>query len=116
LHLQQIWPLGMVWADFSSAAMAVFWICRLPLQLFYYDPALRHDNRSANVPITLAFLLLCYHLRGGIRSSVLSSFTQSTRRARNPFARPEDGDARGHNHREGHRWRERSARIGCGAQ
>ena len=43
---------------FLAAAMAMFWICRVPLQLFYYDRALRHDNRSADVAITLAFLFL----------------------------------------------------------
>ena len=34
---------------FLAAAMAVFWTCRVPVQLFYYDPVLRHDNRRADV-------------------------------------------------------------------
>lgn len=43
---------------FLAAAMAVFWICRVPVQLFYYDPALRRDNRAGDAAITLALLFL----------------------------------------------------------
>jgi hypothetical protein len=43
---------------FLAAAMAVFWLCRVPVQLFYYDRALRRDNRRADAAITLAFLFL----------------------------------------------------------
>lgn len=43
---------------FLAAAMALFWFCRLPIQLFYYDSALRRDNRVGDVAITLALLFL----------------------------------------------------------
>jgi len=34
---------------FLSGAMAVFWLLRIPLQLFYYDPELRRQNRMLDV-------------------------------------------------------------------
>lgn len=43
---------------FVAAAIALFWICRLPVQFLYYDPALRRDNRRADVAITFALLFL----------------------------------------------------------
>lgn len=43
---------------FLAAAIAVFWFCRVPVQLFYYDPALRRDNRAGDAAITLAFLFI----------------------------------------------------------
>jgi len=43
---------------FLAIAMAVFWFCRVPVQLFYYDPVLRRDNRIGDVAITLALLFL----------------------------------------------------------
>lgn len=43
---------------FLAIAMAVFWFCRMPVQLFYYDPALRRENRIGDVAITLALLFL----------------------------------------------------------
>ena len=43
---------------FLAIAMALFWFCRVPIQLFYYDSALRRDNRVGDVAITLAFLFL----------------------------------------------------------
>ncbi|MGH9734710.1 MAG: hypothetical protein ACRD8A_09000 [Candidatus Acidiferrales bacterium] len=43
---------------FLAATIAVFWLCRVPLQLFYYDPALRRENRRFDVAITLALLFL----------------------------------------------------------
>lgn len=45
---------------FLAAAMALFWFCRVPVQLFYYDSALRRDNRFGDVAITLTlFFLAC---------------------------------------------------------
>jgi len=43
---------------FLAASMAVFWICRVPLQLFYYDAALRRANRAGDTAITFALLFL----------------------------------------------------------
>jgi hypothetical protein len=43
---------------FLAASMAVFWACRVPLQLFYYDPELRRRNRAGDVAITVALLFL----------------------------------------------------------
>jgi hypothetical protein len=43
---------------FLAASMALFWICRVLLQLFYYDPALRRANRVGDVAITFALLFL----------------------------------------------------------
>lgn len=36
------WALGR----FLSGFMAAFWLLRIALQLFYYDPALRRENRA----------------------------------------------------------------------
>ncbi len=43
---------------FLAASMAVFWACRVPLQVFYYDPELRRRNRAGDVAITFALLFL----------------------------------------------------------
>jgi hypothetical protein len=43
---------------FLAASMALFWFCRVPLQLFYYDKSLRRDNRAGDVAITFALLFL----------------------------------------------------------
>jgi transposase len=43
---------------FLAAAIAVFWFCRVPLQIFYYDPALRRANRAGDAAMTLALLFL----------------------------------------------------------
>ena len=43
---------------FLAASMAVFWACRVPLQLFYYDPELCRSNRVGDVAITVALLFL----------------------------------------------------------
>lgn len=43
---------------FLAASMALFWFCRVPVQLFYYDSALRRENRLGDVAITLALLFL----------------------------------------------------------
>ena len=43
---------------FLAASMALFWFCRVPLQLFYYDAQLRRSHRAGDVAITLALLFL----------------------------------------------------------
>jgi hypothetical protein len=43
---------------FLAAAMALFWLCRAPVQLLYYDAALRRTNRTGDVAFTLAALFL----------------------------------------------------------
>ena len=43
---------------FLAASMAVFWTCRVPLQLFYYDAASRRANRAGDTAITFALLFL----------------------------------------------------------
>jgi hypothetical protein len=40
--------------SFLSAAMAGFWLLRIPLQLFFYDPELRRANRALDVAYTFA--------------------------------------------------------------
>ncbi len=39
---------------FLSAAMGLFWLLRIPLQLFYYDAELRRQNRLLDLAYTLA--------------------------------------------------------------
>jgi hypothetical protein len=43
---------------FLAAAMCLFWFCRIPLQLFYYDPAVRRANRAGDVAMTFALVFL----------------------------------------------------------
>jgi hypothetical protein len=43
---------------FLSAAIAVFWLLRVPIQLFFYDPELRRQNRFGDVIFLLAFSYL----------------------------------------------------------
>lgn len=47
---------------FLAAAMAVFWLCRAPVQLLYYDATLRRSNRIGDVAFTAAavFLAMTY--------------------------------------------------------
>jgi hypothetical protein len=47
---------------FLAAAMAVFWLCRAPVQLLYYDASLRRTNRVGDVAFVAAavFLALTY--------------------------------------------------------
>jgi len=40
---------------FLSAAMALFWLPRIPIQLFVYDRELRRNNRLGDVAILAAF-------------------------------------------------------------
>ena len=41
-----------------SGFIAVFWGLRVCIQLFYYDPALKRENRAVHVLFTTAFLYL----------------------------------------------------------
>src|SRR6267142_5422152 len=43
---------------FLAAAMALFWLCRAPVQLLYYDASLRRTNRAGDVAFTLAAVVL----------------------------------------------------------
>lgn len=43
---------------FLAAAIAVFWLCRAPVQLLYYDSTLRKENRWGDVAFTAAALFL----------------------------------------------------------
>jgi len=43
---------------FLAAAIAVFWLLRAPVQLFYYDATLRKENRWGDVAFTAAALFL----------------------------------------------------------
>jgi hypothetical protein len=43
---------------FLAASMALFWLCRAPVQLLYYDASLRRTNRAGDVAFTSAALFL----------------------------------------------------------
>ena len=43
---------------FLSTVMAVFWLFRVPIQLFYYDPEIRRQNRMGDVTFLLVFSYL----------------------------------------------------------
>jgi len=43
---------------FLAAAIALFWFLRAPVQLLYYDAALRRENRWGDVALTTAALFL----------------------------------------------------------
>jgi hypothetical protein len=43
---------------YLSAAIAVFWLLRVPIQLFIYDPEIRRQNRFGDVIFLLAFSYL----------------------------------------------------------
>ena len=47
-------PLGR----FLSAFLAIFWLLRVPIQLFYYPQDIRRQNRLADVVFTMAFAFL----------------------------------------------------------
>jgi len=40
---------------YLSAVIAVFWLLRVPIQLFFYDPELRKRNRFGDVIFLVAF-------------------------------------------------------------
>jgi hypothetical protein len=43
---------------FLAACMAMFWVCRVPLQLLYYDRALRRAHRLGDLAFIAAALFL----------------------------------------------------------
>ena len=43
---------------YLAAAMAVFWLLRIPIQLFFFDPEFRRQNRMADVAMTLGLFYL----------------------------------------------------------
>ena len=43
---------------FLAAAIAVFWLVRAPVQILYYDAALRKENRWGDIAFTAAALFL----------------------------------------------------------
>jgi hypothetical protein len=47
-------PLGR----FISAAIAIFWLARVPIQFFYYDADLRRAHRLGDVACLVAFSFL----------------------------------------------------------
>jgi hypothetical protein len=55
---------------FLSAAMAIFWLLRVPIQLFVYDPEIRRQNRLADV----AFLLTLSYLGIVFGAAALGAF------------------------------------------
>ena len=49
---------GTSLGSFLAGAMAIFWLVRVPVQLFYYDAELRKENRVADVAFSLSALFL----------------------------------------------------------
>jgi len=47
-------PLGR----FLSSFLAIFWLLRVPIQLFYYPAEIRRQNRLADVVFIVAFAFL----------------------------------------------------------
>jgi len=43
---------------YLSAVIAVFWLLRVPIQLFFYDPEIRRQNRFGDVLFLLLFSYL----------------------------------------------------------
>jgi hypothetical protein len=43
---------------FLAASMALFWMCRAPVQLLYYDSSLRRTNRLGDLAFITAALFL----------------------------------------------------------
>jgi len=43
---------------FLAAAICVFWLCRIPVQIFYYDASLRRANRLGDFAMTGALVFL----------------------------------------------------------
>jgi len=44
--------------QFLAASISLFWLCRVPLQLFYYDSKIRRANRAGDVAMIAALLFL----------------------------------------------------------
>jgi hypothetical protein len=43
---------------FLAAAIALFWLCRVPVQMFYYDAELRRSHRAGDIAYMAAALFL----------------------------------------------------------
>lgn len=43
---------------FLAATVCLFWFCRIPIQLFYYDKSLRRANRMGDIAMMLALVFL----------------------------------------------------------
>lgn len=43
---------------FLAAAIAIFWLVRVPVQLLYYDASLRKENRWGDIAFTAATLFV----------------------------------------------------------
>ena len=43
---------------FLAAAICIFWACRIPLQIFYYDREVRRANRLGDLAMTAALIYL----------------------------------------------------------
>lgn len=44
--------------QFLAGTMAIFWLCRAPLQLFYYDRVIRRSHRSGDAAFIAATFFL----------------------------------------------------------
>jgi hypothetical protein len=56
---------------FLAAAIALFWLCRAPVQLLYYDASLRRTNRAGDVAfITAALFLACTYGAASLASGL----------------------------------------------
>jgi hypothetical protein len=43
---------------FLATAIGIFWLCRIPIQLFYFDKSIRRAHRAGDVAMTLALIFL----------------------------------------------------------
>jgi len=43
---------------FLASAICFFWLCRIPIQLFYFDKDVRRAHRSGDIAMTLAIIFL----------------------------------------------------------
>ncbi len=43
---------------FISSALAIFWLSRIPIQLFYFDKEVRRAHRAGDIAMTLAMIFL----------------------------------------------------------
>ena len=44
--------------QFLAATLCLFWLVRIPLQLFYYDKSVRRAHRLGDIAMTLALIFL----------------------------------------------------------
>lgn len=49
---------GSALGRFTSGCLAAFWLLRIPIQLFYYDPAFRRRHRAGDVAMVAACVFL----------------------------------------------------------